>query len=178
VVAETLTTEHRRIATEALADHPTLNERRLEEADATIKLLRPLIRAADSNVPEWAALGAFWGMLLFAALLDLGCVLILGEGLFLRLLGVATVRRDGRKASRLRLLGRTLLAWSLCFAAAALSLALWMAWLPGFQTAAAPSLAWALGLLMLFLLAAVAWAAWKPARSLPDLATGTWLVPR
>jgi hypothetical protein len=177
IVAETLTAEHRRIATEALADYPTVDRRRLEEADATLRLLRPLIRAADSNVPEWAALGAFWALLLFAAFLDFGCVLILGEGLFLRLLGVATVTRAGRKASRLRLLGRTLIAWSLCAIGAGLTTTLWLMWLPGFQTGT-PVLAWALGLLILLLLATVVWAVWKPARSLPDLAVGTWLVPR
>jgi hypothetical protein len=177
VVAGTLNAEHQRIATEALSDYPAVNDRRLEEADATIHLLRPVIRAADSNVPEWAALGAFWTLLLFTALLDFGSVLILGEGLILRLLGVAAVKRDGRKASRLRLLGRTVLAWSFCFAGAALSMALWLAWLPGFQTGS-PALAWALGLLTLLVLGGVAWAAWKPARSLPDLAVGTWLVPR
>jgi uncharacterized RDD family membrane protein YckC len=177
VVAGVLNAGHRRIATEALEDHPVVNDRRLEEADATVHLLRPVIRAADSNVPEWAALGAFWGALLFAALLDIGCVLVLGEGLFLRLLGVAVVRRDGRKASRLRLLSRTLLAWSLCVAGAALSMALWLMWLPGFQTGS-PTLAWALGLLTLVMLGSVAWAMWKPARSMGDLAVGTWLVPR
>ena len=176
-VAGVLTTQHRRIATEALADHPAVHDRRLEEADATLHQLRPVIHAADSNVPEWAALGAFWGMLIFAAFLDFGCVLLLGDGLFLRLLGVAAVRRDGCKASRLRLLGRTLLAWSLCFAGAALSTALWQTWLPGFQTGA-PALAWALILLTLLLLGSVAWAVWRPARSLPDVATGVWLMPR
>jgi hypothetical protein len=177
VIARTLTAEHRRVAAEALADYPTVNARRLEEAEATLRLLRPAIRAADTQVPEWAALGAFWGSLLFAAFLDLGCVLLLGDGLILRLLSLAAVRRDGSKASRLRLLGRTLLAWSLCFVGGPVCMALWLTWLPGLEGHATP-LAYALGLLLLLMLGSIAWAIWKPARSLPDFIARTWLVPR
>jgi hypothetical protein len=177
VVAQTLTAEHRRIATEVLADYPTVTARQLEEADATLRPLLPVIQAADVNVPEWAALGGFWIALLFAALLDLGCVLVMGEGLFLRLLGVAAVRRDGSKAARLRLLGRTLLAWSLCCIGAPLLLALWLTSLPGLQSGV-PVLVWALGVLAVLMLVSLAAAVWRPARGLPDLLAGTWLVPR
>ena len=114
---------------------------------------------------------------MFVVLLDIGSVLALGEGLFMRMMGVATVTRDGRKASRLRLLGRTLLVWSPCAAGAALSLALWTVWLPGIGISG-PVILWALVILGAMILANAVWAVWKPARGLPDLATGTWLVPR
>lgn len=58
-----------------------------------------------------------------------------------------------------------------------LSLALWLVWLPGFETSA-PTVMWALGIFTVLVLAAFAWAVAKPARSLQDSAAGTWLVPR
>jgi hypothetical protein len=177
VVAEALTGDQRKVAEEAIADHPIVTAKKLEEADATIRLLRIPILAADQRVPQFAALGAFWAVLLFAAVLDLGCVLLFGEGLFLRLLGIAAVNRKGAKASRLRLVGRTVLAWIPCVVGAPLSMALWLVWLPGFETGA-PIVLGALGIFTLLVLAAIAWAVSKPARSLQDIAAGTWLVPR
>jgi hypothetical protein len=154
-----------------------VDAQKLQEADATIRYLHAVILAADTNLPQWAALGAFWTILLGAALLDVGCVLLLGEGLFLRMLGLAAVKRDGNKASRLRLLGRALLAWTPWVIGATLSLVLWLAWLPGSDTRV-PALLWAVGILTALVLAGVTWAVWRPARSVPDLAAGTWLVPR
>jgi len=177
VVAEALTADQRRIAEEAVADNPTVSAQKLEQADATIRYLHGVIMAADTELPQWAGFGIFWALVLFAGLLDLGCVLLLGEGLFLRLLGVATVKGNGDKASRLRLLARTILAWSPCAVGAPLSMALWLVWLPAAQ-ARAPAMMWALGIFTLLVGAAIAWAVWKPARSLQDVAVGTWLVPR
>jgi hypothetical protein len=176
VVAKALSAEQRRIAEEAIADNPSVTAGKLEEADATIRYLRAAIRAADTELPQWAGFGAFWVFVMFAALLDFGCVLLLGEGLFLRLLGVATVNRNGDKASRARLLGRTILAWTPCGLGAAVSLALWLTWLPGLETSAAAT--WTFGICILLIIGLMAWAVWKPARSLQDLAVGTWLVPR
>jgi len=132
--------------------------------------------AADTELPQWAAFGGFWAFVFFAALLDFGCVVLLGEGLFLRLLGIAAVNRNGDRASRLRLLGRTILAWSPCAVGAPLALTLWMVWLPGLATGMAA--VWALAIFTLLALGAMAWAVWKPSRSLQDVAAGTWLVPR
>src|SRR6185369_4893864 len=103
VVAEALMAEQRQFATEAIADYPTVDAQKLEAADATIRYLRAPILAADTELPQWAAFGGFWAFVFFAALLDFGCVVLLGEGLFLRLLGIAAVNRNGDRASRLRL---------------------------------------------------------------------------
>ncbi|HEX5220504.1 MAG TPA: protein kinase [Verrucomicrobiae bacterium] len=175
-VSEALTAEQRQIAQEAIADNPTVSGDKLEAADATIRYLRPAIQAADTELPHWAGLGVFWGWLFLAALLDFGCVLLLGEGLFMRLLGVATVNGNGEKASRLRVLARTILAWSPGVVGALLSLALWEASLPG--VSGAPALAAVLVIFTLLMLLAMAWAVKKPARGLQDIAVGTWLVPR
>jgi hypothetical protein len=177
VVSEALSAEQRTVAEEAITDNPTVSPEKLEEADATIRYLHAAILAADTELPEWAGLVGFWVFIFFAALLDFGCVLLLGEGLFLRLLGIAVVNRKGEKASRLRLIGRSLLAWSPCVVGAPLSMALWMVWFPGIQTSA-PTVMLALGIFTALVLAAIGWAVYKPARSLQDMAVGTWLVPR
>jgi uncharacterized RDD family membrane protein YckC len=177
VVTETLSHELRDVAMESLKSYSNVSQRRVEEADERLRALQPLIRAADTNIPEWAALGGFWGLLLLSAFLDLGCVLVLGEGLFLRLLGVVAVNRAGERASRLRMLGRTLISWSPCFLGAILSLWLWLVTLPGMQNGA-PSLFRALALLGVFTAVAAGVAIWKPARGVADRMVGTWLVPR
>ncbi|HKX63079.1 MAG TPA: hypothetical protein VJS65_14565, partial [Verrucomicrobiae bacterium] len=177
VVAETLSGEHRRIAVQSLRDYADAGDRRLAEADEKLRAMQPLIRAADTNIPEWVAFGGFWGFLLFSAFLDIGCALLLGEGLFLRLMGVVAVNRAGQKASRLRMLARTILAWSPCFIGAPLSLWFWLVSLPGMQ-ANLPMVFWALVLLGILTAVAVGWAVWKPARGLADWIVGTWLVPR
>jgi len=177
VVAEALSADLRRAAEEAVADFPTINPATLAEADATLQLLQPTIRAVDETVPEWTALSAFWSLLLITAVLDLACVLVLGEALIFRLLGIATVTRAGGRASRPRLIGRTLLAWIPLMLGAAISLMAWLSWMPGLE-ASAPKITQLITILGLVLLGIVAATAWKPARSLADRLTGTWLVPR
>jgi hypothetical protein len=176
VVDNALSISQKEIAEEAIKDSPTVDPQKLEEADAMIRYLQPAILAADTELAQWIGLGIFWALVFFAALIDLCCAVLLGEGLFMRLLGVATVNRRGEKASRLRVLARTILAWSPYIVGASLSLALWMAWLPG--VSGAPALMAALIIFTLLMLAAMAWAVKKPARSLQDIAVGTWLVPR
>ena len=176
VVAQALSTNLQRIAKEAATDDPTVSSKRLEEADATVRYLLPVIQSADTELPQWIALGMFWAVVLFAALLDFGCVLILGEGLFLRLLGIATVNRHGDKASRLRVLWRTILAWSPCAVGGPLSLALWLTLVPGLDVNLI--VAASLAIFTLVVTGAMAWAIWKPARGIQDLVSGTWLVPR
>jgi uncharacterized RDD family membrane protein YckC len=176
VVAQALSADMRKVAEEAITDNPTVSAKKLEEANATVKYLHFVIQAADTELPQWVALGVFWAFVIFAALLDLGCVLILGEGLFLRLLGIATVNRNGNKASRLRVLWRTIVAWSPCVVGAILSLTLWMTLAPGLHVSLLATVA--PGIFSLVVVAAIALAIWKPARGVQDLAANTWLVPQ
>jgi uncharacterized RDD family membrane protein YckC len=177
VVAETLTAEHRSVATEAVAQYSDATPKRLAEADATIRLLQPAITAADTETPIWVALGGFWALLILVALIDIGSALMVGDALFLRLLGLAILNRKGVKAGRLRVFWRTIVAWSPCLLGTPLSLALWWSWLPGIGLEA-PLLFWSLALLFLAMLLCAAWAVWKPSRSLPDYLAGTVLAPR
>ena len=88
-------------------------------------------------------------------------------GLVLLIAGVTFVRKDGQRASRLRLFWRAIVAWSLVFplvSVSVLALAkhwIWQPWL-------------ALGLLGLLAAVSVA----LPRRGLQDRLAGTWPVPR
>ena len=176
VVSEALTSGQRKVAEEAIADYPRTNQEKLEEADAMISSLRGSILEADTELPQWIGLGIFWAVVFFAALLDFGCVLLLGDGLFLRLLGIAAVNRHGQRASRLRLLARTILVWALAGVGAVLSLTVWLMWLPGVASVQTATVA--LVTFTLLVLAGMAFAVRRPARGLQDMAAGTWLVPR
>ncbi|MBX6313335.1 MAG: RDD family protein, partial [Isosphaeraceae bacterium] len=94
-------------------------------------------------------------------------------GLALSLMGLGLVRRDGRRASRLRCAWRALLAWGPL--AALLAAAVW-------ARALAPNTAllpWVpFGLAVLLLLASLPMALLDPARGPHDRLSGTYLVPK
>jgi hypothetical protein len=182
VVDEELSADQRRVAEEAVADYPSVQTATLEEADAILRLLQPAIHAADETVPEYMAIIVFWSLLLMMAVLDLGCALLLGEALIFRLLGIATVGRSGGQASRVRVFGRTLLAWMPWAGGAALTLAVWLlswllSWLPGSESSA-PSLKVGAALFVLLMLGGLICSVWRPRRNLADWVAGTSLVPR
>ena len=88
-------------------------------------------------------------------------------GLVLLIAGVTYVRKDGARASRLRLLWRAIVVWGPVvpvFAVTILALVKHLTWQP-----------W-LALALLGLLAAVSLA--LPRRGLQDYLAGTWPVPR
>ena len=88
-------------------------------------------------------------------------------GLVLLIAGVTYVRKDGRRASRLRLLWRAMVTWTPCVLACALSV-----------IAISKQLNWGpwLALAVAGLLAACSVA--LPGRGLQDRLAGTWPVPR
>jgi hypothetical protein len=88
-------------------------------------------------------------------------------GLVLLAAGVAFVRRDGRRASRLRLFWRSLLAWAPVWPAFLLT-AVGAGEHKNWIVLAATAALCALALLSLLL----------PRRGLPDRLAGTWPVPR
>src|SRR5262249_19547093 len=103
----------------------------------------------------------------------LSAVLFRG-GLRHYLLGVRLVRRDGRRAGRLRCGWRALMAWTVLA-----PLALWVflqEYARTLQIAYLGDLCWlASGLLALLFFVVILR---SPARSLHDRLAGTWLVPR
>jgi len=114
------------------------------------------------------ALGLLRVTLLYCVCLPaLIAALVFRGGLVLLLTSVTFVRRDGAPASRLRLLSRGLVAWSLFLAAAAL----------GWYNPMGVSEAWAQMIFGLFCGLAVLSVA-LPQRGLQDRLAGTWPVPR
>ena len=106
-------------------------------------------------------------LLVYVGLPALVAALLFRGGVVLLIAGVTYVRKDGARASRLRLLWRAIVAWSPVvpvFSVAILALAKHLTWQP-----------W-LALALLGLLAAVSVA--LPGRGLQDRLAGTWPVPR
>lgn len=108
------------------------------------------------------------GMVVGAALLSLFCALAFRGGLLMRLFGIGVVRADGSDASRLRMLWRSVVAWSPVLFG---GLALWM-------LTPLISVPTAMSIVAIFAAGLVIWSAALPGRSLQDRVAGTWLVPR
>jgi predicted anti-sigma-YlaC factor YlaD len=117
----------------------------------------------------------FFPLIVFAACLvvyvgfpALATALLFRGGLLLRLLGLAVVRRDGERASRLRVLWRGVIAWSPFFA------------VPFLAAALNPLVGagWAAAVVIAFLTACVGYSLSLPGRSLQDRLAGTCLVNR
>jgi hypothetical protein len=161
-----------------------------EEIERAQKLMEPTALPLDDFGPadllslatHAAHLGDFTlamitaGAVVFIALFPLAWMawpIVFREPFSYRLMGLSLVTRDGRPATRLHCTWRTLLVWGpistlLIFSPAlqamfpeASWLSAWTAWL-------------ALGLLLGYLALALIW----PARSLHDVLSGTYLVPR
>ncbi len=114
-----------------------------------------------------------WTFVISSAVPSLLATLLFRDGLVLRTLRVMVVRWDGRRASRIRLVWRSLLAWSPLFLAAIASAVL------SRQKAPKPwefSIGLLLGMFIAGLL--VIWLALLPKRGLHDRLAGTCLVPR
>ena len=94
----------------------------------------------------------------------------------MRALGIAVVTRTGEEASRLRALGRGLVAWSPFIA---ILLFVFRNSVRSVQFSVPPAgLAVALAVLFLSGVGGALWAALHPRRGLQDRIAGTWLVPR
>ncbi|MCX7046939.1 MAG: protein kinase [Candidatus Sumerlaeota bacterium] len=97
--------------------------------------------------------------------------LLFRGGVFVRLLGIAVVTRDGKPASRWRVFLRNLIAWAPFVLAVPIITALAAAL--GTQSPFRLAMAY-----VALLLAMTIFSAWLPERSLPDRLAKTWLVPR
>jgi uncharacterized RDD family membrane protein YckC len=140
----------------------------LKEAE---KRLGPLVKQAGmGNLPPVTLLSPF--ILWFALLFYVGipaviATLLFRGGLVLLALGVTYVRRDGCRASRGRVLWRSVVAWSPMVGAVMICGA----------AMAAKSVALAL-LSVVLVIGVTAWSLLLPGRGLQDRLAGTWPVPR
>jgi uncharacterized RDD family membrane protein YckC len=166
----------RQTAEQIIATHPSPSQQELAEATTQVKPLlekkSPFDSLSDPLILMVVGL-TYTGLV---ALLSLACALLFRGGLVLRLLGVAVVKRDGSRASRLRVFWRSLVAWSpLALLPALVGLALW-GFIPSGKEYTPSGLTPFITLAIYILL--VIWSTLLPERGLQDRLAGTWLVPR
>ncbi|HOX56408.1 MAG TPA: protein kinase [Candidatus Paceibacterota bacterium] len=158
----------REFAEQSVADHPTLTEAEIKAADAAVGKHVPREIPFSRDLPaSTPTLLISATLLIYVAFPAVVAAVLFRGGLALLIAGVTYVRRDGQRASRLRLFWRAIVTWSPVFPVfvlAVLSFAKHSVWAP-----------W-LALVLLGLLAAVSVA--LPTRGLQDRLAGTWPVPR
>ena len=151
-----------------MAEHPAPTEAEIKEADAAVgKHLPKQQLFAEKPPPALPVMVLAVTLLFYVGLPAVVAALLFRGGVVLLIAGVTYVRKDGARASRLRLLWRAMVAWSPVFpvfVVAVIALAKHWTWQP-----------W-LALALLGLLAAVSVA--LPQRGLQDRLAGTWPVPR
>ena len=162
----TISGEKRRFAEQSLVAYPNPTD---DEIHAATVALKPLLRPNKLPMgPQFPILAFGACLLIYVAMPALLAALIFRNGLVLLAVGLAVVKRNGARASRLRIFGRSLVAWSPVLAAPVLITIL----TPLVGTIGATAL---LGVLI------VGFGAWSlalPNRGLQDRIAGTTLVPR
>lgn len=158
----------RKFAEQSVAEHPASTEEEIKEADAAVGKFVPKSQPFAGKLPPWLP-----AMVLVGALACYVCIpaliaaLLFRGGVVLLVAGVTFVRKDGQRASRLRLFWRAIVAWSpvlLAFVLSILAISKQLNW--------GPWLALALPILLAVLSIAL------PKRGLQDRLAGTWPVPR
>ena len=166
-------------------DHPQPTAEEVSKARA---LLQPLLetriakRAKDIGLEgrkymlDFISLSVMGVYLLFTAFFSLFCAVAFRGGLMMRILGIAVVTDTGADASRLRMLWRSLVAWSPIL----LMIILFMFAAPLMEKAGAQAVPRVIGLsAMVVLSLALSLAAITTrGRGLHDRLARTWLVPR
>jgi hypothetical protein len=168
MVASMVKGEARKFAEQSVVEYPAPSEAEISAAEAAVGKYVPKHRLFGET-PSAALPGVVLAavMLIYVGFPALVAAVLFRGGLVLLIAGVTYARRDGARASRLRLLWRAMLAWwpvLLVFNMAVLALATNWLWAP-----------W-LALALFGLLAAVSVA--LPERGLQDRLAGTWPVPR
>jgi eukaryotic-like serine/threonine-protein kinase len=158
----------RKFAEQSVAEHPAPSEAEIAEADAAVDKRVPKQQFfAEKLSPALPAIVIAVTLLVYVGLPALVAALLFRGGVVLLIAGVTYVRKDGMRASRLRLLWRAMVTWGPVFPVfivTILALVKHWAWEP-----------W-LALVLLALLAALSVA--LPRRGLQDRLAGTWPVPR
>lgn len=166
----------RKTAEQIIATHPLPSEKDL--ADATALVTPGLDKMKSFGLPDSPLLSPFlalsWAWVV--ALLSLAGALLFRGGLAIHLLGIAVVKGDGSRASRLRVFGRGLVTWS-----PILVLSIQLGWLTSVAMPSVQEMS-RLGITALLVWALyvplVIWSTLMPERGLQDRMAGTWLVPR
>jgi hypothetical protein len=161
--------EARRFAEQSIAEHPAPTEAELKDADAALKGHLPDSQASNPMKQPWFPfVVVFAGLVIYVGVPALVAALLFRGGLVLLLARVTFVRKDGLRASRLRVFWRALVAWSPLLLALVLAGELKL-WFSLFAASLIASLF--IGGLAILSLA-------LPDRGLPDRLAGIWPVPR
>jgi eukaryotic-like serine/threonine-protein kinase len=158
----------RQFAEQSVAKYPAPTAKEIADADAALKPYAAQAPPGDfMKQPAFAFLVATSTLTIYVGIPAVFAALLFRGGLVLLLTGVTFVRRDGARASRLRVLWRALVAWSPMVLALVLC---------GISFAQRSSLSAALGTGAIVALTILSVA--LPNRGLPDRLAGTWPVPR
>ncbi|HXR04923.1 MAG TPA: protein kinase [Verrucomicrobiae bacterium] len=161
--------EARRFAEQSIANYPAPTQDEVKDADAALKGLLAGMHAFDPLKQPWFPLAmAGSTLVIYVCIPALIAALLFRGGLVLLIARVTFVRKDGMRASRLRVFWRALVAWSPLLLALVLGIVLKI-WVDMFAAVLFPSL-FICGLAILSLA--------LPDRGLPDRLAGTWPVPR
>lgn len=159
----------REFVEESVKAHPHLTEEEIHDAATAMKPFLPKKPQVNPLSLAWFPfVGAGVSLIFYVALPALVAALLFRGGLLLRVFGIAVVRRDGSRASRLRVLWRGLIAWSPVLLAPVLM---------GLLSLVVGEF-WGAALWTLVVLGLTTWSAFIPGRSLQDRLAGTCLVPR
>jgi eukaryotic-like serine/threonine-protein kinase len=164
----TISGEKRRFAEQSLRDYanPTADE--LEDAIAKVE---PLAKTQSLTMPwsAWFPLIAFCvSLILYVGVPALLAAIIFRQGLVLFACGMVVGHPDGRRASRWRIILRSVIAWAPVYVAPLLFSVVVNPLGQAPAVAIAGSLVCALTVLSI----------WLPRRSLQDRIAGTWLIAR
>jgi hypothetical protein len=161
--------EHRRFAEQSVAQNLAPTEKEIAEAEEAMKPVRPPSEGLAFFRKPWFPPLMFGATLaIYVGIPALVAALLFRGGLVLLAAGVTFVRRDGARASRLRVFWRGLVAWSPLLAAPVL---FGLLVVPCGKPVAATVAALIVCGLTIISLA-------LPQRGLPDRLAGTWPVPR
>ncbi len=158
----------RKFAEQSVTEHPAPTEAEIAEAEAAVGKYVSKQQFFPEKLPPGLPVMVLAASLLFyVGLPALIAALLFRSGLVLLIAGVTYVRKDGLRASRLRLLWRSLVAWcpvAPIFVVSIVAMTKHWTWQPWL----------ALALLGLLAVASLA----LPVRGLQDRLAGTWPVPR
>jgi hypothetical protein len=160
--------KNRQFAEQSLTE-PAATEKETAEAEAALNKYRPSLDGLSFAKQPWFVPAMFAvALVLYVGVPALLASLLFRGGLVLLISGVTFVRRDGARASRLRVFWRGLVAWS--------PLAIAPFVFEFLKLAVGGLAAGVAGTLFVCLLAVISMS--LPTRGLPDRLSGTWPVPR
>ncbi|MBN2319677.1 MAG: protein kinase [Acidobacteria bacterium] len=173
---------------QSIEDPPESTQEEIAEVEAIMenRFLKEIAQGMKGmgnvvdNKPWVSLLLAGASLLVFVAVPAIIAALCFRGGLFLLVFGVSVVRKDGRRASRIRVFWRSLLAWiaPVILAMSVFVLVGMVLEPPRTDEVNTVVVNTAVSILGLFMMGLIVWSTLLPDRSIPDRLSGTRLVRR